>query len=73
MNQDESETYDKYNLNQRLYANLLDIFEQRHKILMGKYRGPFVEQVLRRAQIGQTNYNIVKESKALFHRSSRKI
>lgn len=65
-NQEENEMYEKYTLNQRLYYNMLELFEQRNKILMQKYQGHFVEDVLRHSQASFTNYNIVKESKVLY-------
>ena len=52
---------------------MLELFEQRNKILLQKYQGHFVEDVLRHAQASSTNYNIVKESKMLFLKSQRSI
>ena len=39
---------------------MLEVFEQRNKILLTKYPSHFVEDVLRRIPISETNYNFVK-------------
>ena len=70
-NQENNEALDKYALNMKLYANMLEIFEQRNKILLQKYQGPFVEEILRRSQSSITNYNIMKWSKVLQLKSKK--
>ena len=71
--QEDNEALDKYALNMRLYSNMLELFSQRNKVLMSKYQGPFVEQILRHSQSNSTNYNILKTSRALYLKASRKM
>jgi len=52
--------HEQVTLNQNLYYNMLEIFEQRNKILLTKYPSHFIEDVLRRIPISETNYNFVK-------------
>ena len=40
---------------------MLQIFEQRNKVLIAKYPSHFVEDVIRHAEIAVTNYNITKK------------
>ncbi len=52
--------HEQVTLNHSLYYNMLEIFEQRNKILLTKYPSHFIEDVLRRVPISQTNYNFCK-------------
>ena len=40
---------------------MLQIFEQRNKVLLTKYPSHFVEDVLRHTEIATTNYNFQKQ------------
>lgn len=41
---------------------MLEIFEQRNKVLLQKYPSHFIEDVLRHTAIQTTNYNFVNKS-----------
>lgn len=51
MNYEENQHHETVTLNQDLYYNMLEIFEQRNKVLLQKYPSHFVEDVLRHSAI----------------------
>lgn len=62
----ENERNEEITLNQTLYYNMLDVFEQRGKILLDRYPSHFIEDVLRHADVMQvhaTNFNFLKKGK----------
>ena len=52
-------------LSHTLYYNILQVFEQRSKILTDKFPSEFVEDVIRRTDMSSTNYNMVKKNNHL--------
>lgn len=41
---------------------MLQIFEQRNKVLLAKYPSHFIEDVLRHTELASTNYNFIQVS-----------